>query len=90
MILVAVVIGYILGAIPFVLPKIVENINEKTKIEKETKEDKEEKEIFDEWLNGPKEETNKENEKTNQRNSNVNQADIYNEYITGQETVKGD
>lgn len=75
MILEAVIVGYMLGAIPFVLPKIIESINIKTKKTEEVKEDKEQKEIFDEWLNGPKQ---------------VNQADIYNEYVTGQETVKGD
>lgn len=74
MILVAVIVGYILGAMPFVMPKIFELIKTRTKKVEETKEDKEQKEIFDEWLNGPKQ---------------VNQADIYNEYITGKETVKG-
>lgn len=74
MILVAVIVGYTLGAMPFVMPKIFELIKTRTKKVEETKEDKEQKEIFDEWLNGSKQ---------------VNQADIYNEYITGKETVKG-
>ena len=79
MILVAVVIGYILGAMPFVLPKAIELIKTRTKTVEEAKENKEQKEIFDEWLNGPKKE-----------NSNgINQADIYNEYVTGEVTTKG-
>lgn len=76
MILLAVIVGYILGAMPFVLPKIIELIKTRTKKVEEAKENKEQKEIFDEWLNGPKKDE-------------INQADIYNEYITGQETTKG-
>lgn len=79
MILVAVIVGYTLGAMPFVLPKIIELIKTRTKTVEEAKENKEQKEIFDEWLNGPKKE-----------NSNgINQADIYNEYVTGEVTTKG-
>lgn len=79
MILGAVIVGYILGAMPFVLPKIIELIKTRTKTVEEAKENKEQKEIFDEWLNGPKKE-----------NSNgINQADIYNEYVTGEVTTKG-
>lgn len=74
MILLAVIVGYTLGAMPFVMPKIIELIKTRTKTVEEAKENKEQKEIFDEWLNGPKQ---------------VNQADIYNEYITGQVTTKG-
>lgn len=77
MILGAVIVGYILGAMPFVLPKAIELIKTRTKTVEESKENKEQKEIFDEWLNGPA--------KTNQ----VNQEEIYNEYITGIETRKG-
>lgn len=76
MILVAVIVGYILGVMPFVLPKIIEIINTRKETIEEVKEDKEQKEIFDEWLNGP-------------RTKQVNQEDIYNEYVTGKETVKG-
>lgn len=79
MILLAVIVGYTLGAMPFVLPKIIELIKTRTKTVEEAKENKEQKEIFDEWLNGPKKE-----------NSNgINQADIYNEYVTGEVTTKG-
>ncbi len=77
MILVAVITGYILGAIPFVLPKIIESKNTRTKTAEEAKEDKEQQEILDEWLNGPKQ-------------KGINQEDIYKEYITGKETTKGD
>lgn len=76
MILVAVIVGYILGVMPFVFPKVIEFMGRRTKTVAEAKEDKEQKEIFDEWLNGPKKD-------------GVNQADIYNEYITGEETTKG-
>ena len=77
MILIAVIIGYLLGAMPFVIPKILERRETKTKITEEVKDNKEQQEILDEWLNGPKQ-------------IGVNQADIYNEYVTGKETVKGD
>ena len=77
MIILAVIVGYILGIAPFVVPKILELRKNKV-VEETNKEDaKTQNEIFDEWLNGPA--------KTNQ----VNQADIYNEYITGIETRKG-
>lgn len=76
MILIAVMVGYALGAMPHVLPKIIEIINTRTKTKEVVREDKEQKEIFDEWLNGP-------------RTKQVNQEDIYNEYVTGKETIKG-
>ena len=77
MILLAVIVGYILGIAPFVVPKILE-LRKNKLVEDTNKEDsKTQNEIFDEWLNGPA--------KTNQ----VNQEEIYNEYITGIETKKG-
>lgn len=77
MIILAVIVGYILGIAPFVVPKILELRKNKV-VEETNKEDvKTQNEIFDEWLNGPA--------KTNQ----VNQEEIYNEYITGIETRKG-
>ena len=80
MILLAVIVGYILGIAPFVVPKILELRKNKV-VEDTNKEDsKTQNEIFDEWLNGPKQEVN-----TNQ----VNQEEIYNEYITGIVTRKG-
>ncbi len=79
MILLAVIVGYILGTAPFVVPNILEIVQNKRN-EKESQEDeKKELEIFDEWLNGPKQERKLKN-----------QEDIYQEYISGQEVVKGD
>lgn len=75
MILVAVIIGYLLGVAPFIVPKIIERIDSKQKVEVNQEEEKERNEIFDEWLNGAKQ---------------VNQEDIYKEYVTGQETTKGE
>ena len=75
MVVVAVVIGYILGIAPFIVPKIIERIDNKKNIEITKEEEKEQNEIFDEWLNGLQK---------------VNQQDIYNEYVTGEETAKGD
>lgn len=75
MILIAVIVGYILGVTPFVAPKILEIRNNKVN-EQINKEEKTQTEIFNEWLNGPQKE--------------INQSDIYNEYITGQETAKGE
>lgn len=80
MILLAVIVGYILGIAPFVVPKVVELIQNRAKRNIETQEDKTTTEIIDEWLNGP------QKEKENQ----VTQQDIYNEYITGEVTPKGD
>ena len=76
----AVVIGYLLGVSPFVVPKIVELIQNRTRKDIEAQENKETAEIFDEWLNGPKD---SESEK-------VTQQDIYNEYVTGEVTPKGE
>ena len=81
MILIAVIVGYILGIAPFVVPKIVEMKQNKTKREVEVQEDKTTTEIINEWLNGPQ----KEDEE-----NNVTQQDIYNEYVTGKVTPKGD
>lgn len=78
MILVAVIVGYILGSFPFILPKILDKKQEKVQYTERKEEDKSQAEILDEWLNGPKEKRG------------INQEDIYNEYITGQETGKGD
>ena len=76
----AVVVGYLLGASPFVVPKIVELIQNRTRKDIEAQENKETAEIFDEWLNGPK----------NSESDKVTQQDIYNEYVTGEVTPKGE
>lgn len=81
MILVAVVVGYILGVMPFIVPKILEKKEEQIELKKGEEEYKTQKEIFDEWLNGTKE---------NRNDNKVNQEDIYKEYITGQESAKGE
>ena len=81
MILVAVVVGYILGVLPFIVPKILEKKEEQIELKKGEEEYKTQKEIFDEWLNGTKE---------NRNDNKVNQEDIYKEYITGQESAKGE
>lgn len=79
MILIAVIVGYILGTAPFVVPKILEIVQNKRNEQESQEDEKKELEIFDEWLNGPKQEKNLKN-----------QEDIYQEYISGQEVVKGD
>lgn len=76
MVLVAVIIGYLLGIAPFTVPKVIERIDKNKTTEVIEDDKKEQLEILDEYLNGPK--------------VGVNQEDIYNEYITGKETVKGD
>ena len=81
MILVAVIVGYILGVMPFIVPKILEKKEEQIELKKGEEEYKTQKEIFDEWLNGTKE---------NRNDNKVNQEDIYKEYITGQESAKGE
>ena len=54
MIIIAVVIGYVLGILPFVIPKIIELIQNK-KIKKEDhEEEKRTADILDEYLNGPR------------------------------------
>lgn len=81
----AVVIGYLLGIAPFVVPKIVELIQQCKTNKMELKEAEEQKEIFDEYLNGVKTYDTPQEGKFS-----FNQEDMYNEYITGQETMKGD
>jgi len=78
MVLVAVIIGYLLGITPFVIPKVLELKNCK-KEERQNEEDKiTQEQILDEWLNG----VNKEEILSKQ----VNQEDILKEYLTGIET----
>lgn len=78
MVLIAVIIGYLLGIAPFMVPKILELIHCK-KEEKQSKEEKTTQEqILDEWLNG-------ERKKVTQT-TQINQEDILKEYLTGIET----
>lgn len=77
--IIAVIVGYILGIAPFVVPKIIElKDNKKQEIENK-KESKSQEDILYEWLNGKTEEDTKK----------VNQQDIYEEYVTGK-TTKGE
>ena len=76
MILASIITGYILGILPFVVPKIVERIDNRQVKDEEIKENASQAEILNEWLNGVP--------------NKVNQQDIYNEYMTGKETQKGE
>ena len=77
MILIAVIVGYILGITPFIVLKIINNKEVKIEENREAEFYKVQQEILDEWLNGPKKQEN-----------TINQQDIINEYLTGKETVK--
>lgn len=57
MVLIAVIVGYLLGVLPYVIPKVADLLQEKKTVKSET--DKSE-EIFKEWLNGPQEAVNQE------------------------------
>lgn len=81
MILIAVIVGYLLGIIPFIIPKILERREEYLEKRQNEIDCEKEKEIFDEWLNGAK---------TEESYNKVNQADIYQEYTTGKKVEKGD
>ena len=81
----AIVVGYLLGIAPFIVPKIIERIDE-IKIEKieikEKEKEEEQKEIYDEWLNGKKQLEPLINEPRQ-----VDQHELFEEYMTGK--VKG-
>ena len=83
MILISVIVGYLLGIISFIMPKLLE----KREIQMEIKENKDQyksqEEILDEWLNGPK-----SNEEL--KAQKINQEDIFKEYITGIKSPKGE
>ena len=78
MILIAVIVGYVLGITPFIVMKFINNKEVRVAENKEAEFYKVQQEIFDEYLNGPK------------HDYRINQQDIINEYLTGQETVKGE
>lgn len=82
MVLIAVVIGYILGAIPFIIPKIFSIKQEKQSNKEMENYYKNQENILNEWLNGK--------EKVEAQDKGINQEDIFKEYITGQETRKGE
>ena len=82
MILITVIVGYILGVIPFILPKIL-NLKEEKQSSKEMENYyKNQESILNEWLNGKKDETAQTNE--------IDQEDMFKEYVTGKETTKGE
>ena len=85
MILLAVVVGYLLGVAPSIYKEIKEIINNREAKSNAEKDGIKTQELFDEWLNGPKK---PETTETPQNNNGVNQADIYTEYITGKESNK--
>lgn len=81
MILIAVVIGYLLGIIPFIVPKLF-SIKEEKQSNKEVEDYyKNQENILNEWLNGKEDKVNQTNE--------INQEDIFKEYVTGKEVKKG-
>lgn len=89
MILVAVIVGYVLGSAPIIYKEIKEIIKSKQEENLNEKSLKENQELLDEWLNGPKKTATYETN-NNQSDKGVNQVDIYNEYITGNVSSKED
>lgn len=82
MVLIAVIVGYILGVIPFILPKIL-NLKEEKQFSKEMENYyRNQENILNEYLNGISTETTQTNE--------IDQEDMFKEYVTGKETRKGD
>ena len=55
MILIAVIVGYMLGIAPSIYRDITDKIKEKKQVITHETEKTEQQEIFEEWLNGPKE-----------------------------------
>lgn len=82
MILIAVIVGYILGVIPFILPKILSLKEEKQSSKEMENYYKNQENILNEWLNGKEDEVTQTNE--------IDQEDMFKEYVTGKETRKGD
>ena len=86
MIILAVVIGYVLGVTPFLFFYILNNnisfkrAKEDDCAQSDTQSDSqnEAEQLLDEWLNGEKEETDKED-----TSKNRSVMDIYNEFLTG-------
>lgn len=79
MILIAVIVGYILGVTPFIIISLLERKERKFEILQNEKQANEQAEIFNEWLNGK--------EPTQEQTTHVN---LFNEYMTGKVTSKGD
>ncbi len=87
MVLVAVIVGYILGVLPFVTPKIIQIKEDITERKNNKKDVESQEEILDEWLNGTKDKNEALNNE--QISNQVNQEDILKEYLTG-EVTKGE
>ncbi len=86
MVLVAVIVGYVLGVLPFVTPKIIQIKEDITERKNNKKDVESQEEILDEWLNGAKD---KNEALDNETSNKVNQEDILKEYLTG-EVTKGE
>lgn len=82
MILIAVIVGYILGVIPFILPKILSLKEEKQSSKEMENYYRNQENILNEYLNGISTETTQTNE--------IDQEDMFKEYVTGKETTKGE
>ena len=78
MILIAVIVGYLLGIAPFIVPKVIEMMQTRVKEKETVQETREAEEILNEYLNGPI------------KSNEINQEDIAKEYITGERTTKGE
>ena len=85
MILIAVIVGYLLGVIPFIIPKLLEKRETQSEINENKEQVQKQEEIFDEWLNGAK--ISNEEKTEAQR---INQEDIFKEYMTGITSPKGE
>ena len=80
--MIAVIVGYILGIVPFIIPKLF-NIKEEKMSNKEMEDYyKNQENILNEWLNGKEDEVTQTNE--------IDQEAMFKEYVTGKETKKGD
>lgn len=77
MILIAVMVGYVLGVTPFIVINLLERKDKKIEMVQNEKQIKEQSEIFNEWLNG-------EGTIPNQ----TTHINLFNEYVTGKETSK--
>lgn len=77
MILLAVIVGYVLGIAPFLLPKI--NITKKNNNDEQIK--KEQTQILDEYLNGAKIKVEEDKEEYIENKNST--KEIFEEYLTG-------
>lgn len=85
MILIAVIVGYTLGVMPFIIPKLLEKREKQIEMKENKEQYKSQEEILDEWLNGPKSNNKEETEA-----QIVDQEDIFKEYMTGITSPKGE